>query len=143
MDAAEKTALVECTLIRAAEQLGDITESSMANYYRRFPEAKQAFHAHSPLDPGKLEGQMIENSLYCLMYWFESPGEIKILLSNSVPHHSDTLEVPPQWYAELIETTAEVVATTIPPENTLELTVWDELRSDLAKLIKQYGQYGR
>ncbi len=34
---------------------------------------------------------MVEQALYCLMYGFDSPGEIEILLLGSVPHHNDTL----------------------------------------------------
>lgn len=137
MKITEKIELVEQMLTRAAEQLGDITAPAMENYYRRFPEARAAFDGHGYSDRTQLEGLMIENSLYCLMYWFELPGEIEILLTGSVPHHSDTLQVPPKWYGELIEATADVIAATIPAENARELAVWDELRTDLRDLIEQ------
>lgn len=78
---------------------------------------------------------MIENTLYCLMHWFSSPGEIEILLLGSVPHHHDTLHIPADWYVDLIEATADVIAETIPAENTAELAVWNELRSDLRGVI--------
>ncbi|MFA5632615.1 MAG: hypothetical protein WC997_13985 [Porticoccaceae bacterium] len=136
MDTAEKMEIVEKILSRAADQLGDVTTPSMENYYRRFPDAGAAFENHSRHgDRAQLEGLMIENSLYCLMYWFESPSEIKIMLEDSVPHHDETLHVTPEWYKELIDATAEVIATTIPRENNQELAVWNELRNDLRTLI--------
>lgn len=140
MNTTDKISTVEQILSRAAEQLGDVTASVMERYYRSHPETRAAFEAHGYSDRSQLEGIMIENSLYCLMYWFESPGEIEILLAGSVPHHSETLQVSPKWYADLLEATAEFIATTIPADNAQELAVWDELRSDLRNLIEQSSQ---
>ena len=36
---------------------------------------------------------MVEQRPYCLMTWFECPGEVTGLLMTSVPHHKQTLEV--------------------------------------------------
>lgn len=135
MNSAEKTALVEKILMRAAEQIGDVTAPAMAVYYERHPEALAAFEAHGLGKREHLEGMMIENSLHCLMNWVESPGEIEILLSGSVPHHNDTLHVPPQLYTDLIEATADVIADTIPADNADELSVWREVRNDLRDVI--------
>lgn len=135
MNAAEKMALVEDILTRAAEQIGDITPTAMEVYYRRHPAAKAAFEANGLGKRTQLEGMMIENSLHCLMNWFESPGEIEILLGGSVLHHHDTLNVPSDWYSDLIETTAEVVAQTIPANNAAELAAWNEVRRDLRGII--------
>ena len=110
MNTAEKSALIEEILMRAAEQVGDITAPAMDAYYRRYPEVKAAFEAHGLGKRTQLEGQMIENALHCLMHWFESPGEIEILLIGSVLHHNDTLHVSTDWYGDLIETTAEIIA---------------------------------
>ncbi|MCK9563407.1 MAG: hypothetical protein M0R02_11900 [Bacteroidales bacterium] len=136
-----KLTLVEGILMRAAEQLGDVTQPAMEHYYRRNPEVRAAFDHHCVGNRPQLEGEMIENALYCLMYWFESPGEIEILLGGSVPHHNDTLDVPPHWYSELIDSTAAVIAATIPAANTEELAVWEELRSDLRKLIDDCSKH--
>ncbi len=135
MNTAEKAALVDDILMRAAEQIGDVTAPAMEAYYRRHPQALAAFEAHGLGKREQLEGMMIENSLHCLMHWLESPGEIEILLGGSVLHHNDTLHVPPNLYSDLIETTAEIIATTIPRENTAELAVWDEVRRDLREVI--------
>lgn len=136
MKADEKNALVELTLTRTAEQLGDITESVMALYYRRHPEAKDAFDKHGRGNRPLLEGEMVERALYYLMYWFESPGEIEISLSGSVVHHNDTLEIPPQWYGDLIKATADAIIDTIPAENSLELAAWKELCRDLDEIVE-------
>jgi len=135
MNTAEKSALIEEILMRAAEQVGDITAPAMDAYYRRYPEVKAAFEAHGLGKRTQLEGQMIENALHCLMHWFESPGEIEILLIGSVLHHNDTLHVSTDWYGDLIETTAEIIAETIPADNTAELAVWNEVRSGLRAVI--------
>ncbi len=135
MSTEEKTALIEAILMRAAEQVGDVTAPAMEVYYRRCPEARASFEEHCLGERAQLEGQMIENSLHCLMHWFESPGEIEILLGGSVLHHNDTLHVPPDWYIDLIEATADVIAATIPAENAAELAAWNEVRSDLRGVI--------
>lgn len=132
----ERTALVEQILLRAAEQLGDVTAPVLTAYYQRAPESKAAFEHHAGVNRSQLEGEMVENSLYCLMTWFESPGEIEMLLAGSVPHHEETLQVPPHWYEELLEATAGVIAATIPVDQSDELAVWDELRRDLRTLIR-------
>ena len=136
MTSAEKTALVEQILLRAAEQLGDVTAPVLTAYYERVPESKTAFEHHAGVNRSQLEGEMVENSLYCLMSWFTSPGEIEMLLAGSVPHHKETLQVPPHWYEELLEATAEVIAATIPADQTDERAAWDELRRDLRALIR-------
>jgi len=98
-------------------------------------DAEATFESLSQGWRGQLEGQMIENTLYCLMRWFEAQGEITIMLLESVPHHDETLQVPADWYHDLIDVTAEIVATTIPPTNSAELHVWSEVRNDLRRVI--------
>jgi len=137
-----RLASVEQTLTRAAERIGDITGPALDLYYRRCPEARAAFDAHSlSSNRGWLEGQMIENSLHCLLRWFEYPGEIEVLLGGSVLHHNDTLDVPPALYRDLIDATAEVIADTIPAENDQEREVWDGLRRDLRQLVDSSARW--
>ncbi len=131
-----KSERVESVLSRAAEQLGDVTAPAMTRFYRRVPEALISFETHGLGKRAQLEGLMIENSLYCLMHWFESPGEVAILIEGSVPHHSDTLDVPPLWYAELLDATAEVIAGTIPAEALSEHEAWQELREELRQIVE-------
>lgn len=139
MSNAHKLAIVEEILLRAAEQLGDVTQSVMAHFYHLHPEVRASFEHHCVGNRPQLEGEMIENALYCLMYWFDCPGEIEILLGGSVPHHKDTLGVSPHWYSALIDSTAAVIGATIPTGNCEELAVWEELRSELCHLIDVCG----
>jgi len=137
----EKKALLDVSLERAAELLGDVTGAAMARYYAAFPDARHAFETLWPGNRAQLEGEMVERALYCLMYWLESPGEIEILLNGSVLHHNDTLHVTPEWYSGLIEATAEVVVETIPRQNALEFAVWQELRDELRGVIAHSRQF--
>ena len=84
---------------------------------------------------------MIENSVFCMMYWLSDPGTIEILLTGSVPHHNDTLDVPPEWYSGLLEAVAEVVSSVIPADEVEERAAMDEVRSDLARLIESSRAY--
>lgn len=138
METAEKMELLDASLTRAAEQIGDITPSVMELFYSRYPEAKASFEALAAANnSAQLEGEMVERALFCIMYWFESPGEIEIMLSFSVPHHHDTLSINPAWYSGLIDAVVEIVTATIPPENTAEKAVWDELHAALRDIVEK------
>lgn len=141
MNSTKKMAVVDTILTRTAEKIGDITAPVMSAYFDRLPEARDLFKHHGLNNMENLEGQMVEQALYCLMYWFESPGEIEILLLGSVPHHNDTLNVPPRVYSELLNATADIVEGTIPRTNADEIAVWRELRDDLSKLILESSKY--
>src|SRR3546814_2301104 len=65
----------------------------MALYYARYPEAAASFEHHGLGKTAALEGEMVENCLYCLMHCIDRRGEIDILLETSVPHHHFTLDV--------------------------------------------------
>lgn len=131
----DKPAHIESILTRAADRIGDITAPAMQAFYRMHPEAEASFETLSRGWRAQLEGQMIENTLYCLMRWFEAEGEITIMLLESIPHHDETLHVPVDWYEDFIDVTAEIVATTIPRDNAEELRVWNEVRNDLRQVI--------
>ena len=132
----QNMALVEQSLTRAAEVVGDVTPAAIERFYSRFPEAKVAFEMHSRGNRSQLEGEMVERALYCLMNWFGSPGEVEILLSGSVLHHNDTLQVRPEWYGGLIDTTAEVIAQTIPVNQDAEHAAWQKLCRELSEVIE-------
>lgn len=137
MSQAEKTAVIEAILTRAADQLGDITPPVMKLYYQQFPDAKALFEHHGGHGIHNLEGDMVSQALYCLMWWFDSQGEIEFLLEKSVPHHSDELNVPKEHYVGFLNATAEVIQTVIPLQNSTERLVWDELCKDLIAVIDQ------
>lgn len=121
--------LVEAALEHAAEVLGDVTPLVMAEFFARFPEAEASFAHHSPHDPAKLEAEMVENALYCLMTWCERRSEVEIILQTSAPHHSDTLQVPSGWYSGLIVATADVLARAARSDE--ERGLWQGISAEL------------
>lgn len=141
METADKRALLESSLERAAEEIGDITKPVMDLYYQRFPNSREAFERLWPGRRDTLEGEMTERTLYCLMQWFDSPGEIEIMLMGSVPHHNATLQVRPEWFAGFIDATADVITATIPADRGDEQAVWQELRAELQELVDQSAGY--
>lgn len=141
MDTAAKRALLETSLERAAEEIGDITRPVIDLFYQRFPESREAFDRLWPGRRDTLEGEMTERTLYCLMQWFESPGEIEIMLMGSVPHHDATLQVRPEWFAGFIDATADVITATIPVDRTDEQEVWQELRAELQEIVDQSASF--
>jgi len=86
MENQNKQALLEAGLTRAAEKLGDITAPVLTHFYERFPDAVATFDQLWPGRRAALEGEMVERVIYCVMGWFEFPGEIEIMLLGSVPH---------------------------------------------------------
>ncbi len=129
-------ALLESGLARAADALGDITPGVMARFNARYPAARERFAALcSATGPERLEGEMVEQALYCLMRWLESPQEIEIILYGSVPHHAATLDVPPAMFTGLMEAVCDEIIATIPADEADELRLWEGLRADLVALI--------
>ncbi len=130
-------ALIEATLTRTAEQLGDITPRVIERLYRQFPAMEASFAHHGLGKQAQLEGDMVQNALYCLMDWHADPGSIEVMLFNSVPHHHYTLQVPPQWYAGLLEVTAEVIGETIPAAAEDERNAWQSLTAELLQVLEE------
>lgn len=110
MDPAAKHDLLERGLERAAECLGDVTGPVMAAFYEQFPEAQATFDRLSPGNRARLEGEMVAQTIYCLMTWFKFPGEVEGVLMTSVPHHEQTLEVRPDWYEGLLACSCAVLS---------------------------------
>ena len=127
--------LMETSLERAAESIGDITGPVVARFYEAFPEARESFEHHGLGKREALEAQMVENALTAAMTWLERPAEVRILLGGSVPHHKETLAVPPAWYRGLMEATIEVIAGSIPPGHPAELDLWNDIRRRLGEEI--------
>ncbi|PKP98633.1 MAG: hypothetical protein CVT74_10390 [Alphaproteobacteria bacterium HGW-Alphaproteobacteria-13] len=137
MDRAEKLALLDRGLTRAAEAIGDVTPVVMARYYARFPDAAGRFEHHGMGRTAALEGEMVETCLYCLMHCIERPTEIEILLDGSIPHHHFTLNVPIDWYQGLLDTVIDVIAETVPADAADEQHLWDEIRGQLGAVFTQ------
>jgi AcrR family transcriptional regulator len=141
MDLDRKKALLESSLERAAEALGDVTPQVMAAYYQRHPEARQRFDELLPGGGRRLEQEMVEQALYCLMEWYNAPAEIEIILTNTVPHHAETLGVRPQLFSELIAAVCDTIAATIPAHEAGERAVWRELREEMQRLVDEGARF--
>ena len=136
-----KSDTIDRILERAANEKGDITQQVMSRYYSQHPQAKEHFKRHSQFSWNNLEGEMVERSLYCFMYWAQSPGEIEFLLMGSVPHHADILGIPPDFYQGLIDATAAVIESTIPEENEDEKHIWTEMYQEIHDMFLQGKRY--
>jgi hypothetical protein len=141
MDLADKMALLDRSLERAAERLGDVTVPAMERYFTRYPDSLAAFELLRPGASARLAGEMVERTLYCVMQWLECPGEIEIMLLGSVPHHARTLEIRSEWFAGFIEAVVETIVATIPDACPDEHAVWRELRQDLLQLVETSALY--
>lgn len=121
---ARTTQLVDAVLERAAETLGDITPHVMERYYGRFPEARERFAFHSPENPARLEREMVEQALYCLMRWHSDRGEIEVILDSTIPHHEVALGVASDLFTGMLDALCETIAETIPADAELERGAW-------------------
>ena len=131
------------SLERASEQLGDITPIVMSTLYARRADARARFEDLAAGNRAQLEGEMVEQVLYCLMEWFTSPGEIEILLLSTIPHHIDTLGVGPGLFNDLISIVCETVIATIPASAEDERRVWTELEGELLAISETGASYAR
>lgn len=141
MDIEHKQQLLNCSLERAAEVLGDITAPVYALYYARCPEARLRFAEFHPDGPERLEGSMVEQALYCLMHWFEAPGEVEIVLIGTIPHHVETLGVTVELFSCLITAVCDTVVATVPAQAADERSVWRELHTDLMRVCAESAKY--
>ena len=137
MDKIRKLELMNAALERCADRLGDVTAPIMARYYALYPGGRAAFERWADGNLPRLEGSMVENTLYCLMTWLERPTEVKIILEQSLPHHHHTLHIPPALFSQFVEATADVVMETIPPGHDEEWSIWAEIRADLLEAMNR------
>lgn len=132
-----RTQLIENGLGRAAEALGDITQPVIDLFYARFPDARASFVHHSPRNPASLEAEMVGNTLYYVMRWFENPVEARIYFDTSVPQHRVALGVSPDWYRGFIEAFLDVIEPAAEPRDGEEMAAWTELREGLVGLVER------
>ncbi|MFC0589330.1 globin domain-containing protein [Novosphingobium aquiterrae] len=132
-----RTVLIEARLERYAEQFGDPASAVLARFFGRYPDAKASFAHHAPHDPEKLETEMVGNTLYYLMTWFDSPVEARIYFDTSVPQHRVALGVPPDWYRAFIEATLDEIEEAVQPASAEESAAWAEVRDALVGLVER------
>lgn len=132
----ERLAVIEAGLERAADRIGDVTAPVIAEFYARFPDARASFAHHMPMNPASLEAEMVGNTLYYVMTWFERPAEARIAFDSSVPHHRIALDVPPDWYRGFIEAFLDVVEPAAVGDET-DRAAWHDLREGLVGLVER------
>lgn len=135
MDMDAKTTLLETSLERAADKLGDITDPVMNRYYAVHPGARESFREHGLGNTVKLEAEMVESVVYCLMTWLDRPEEIRIMFGSTVPHHEETLHVNSDWFSGLVDAAVHVINETIPDAQQNERALWDEIHKGISDLI--------
>jgi hypothetical protein len=123
--------LLDTLLQRAADRLGDLRPHVMKRFYGRFPHALDIFETESAGNREKLEGDMVEQTLYCLMTWVERPTEIRIVLQSTVPHHEAALHVPEALFGGFVDAVVETIADTIPAEARAERDLLASLQAGL------------
>lgn len=128
---------LEEVLMRVAESVGDLTGPTMELFYSRHPEALEAFEHHGLGKRERLEAEMVDTALYCLMTWLERPAEVAIMLYGSVPHHRNTLHVLPEWYRGLLGSLFDVVAAEIPEGANEDLALIESIRGGLLDAISE------
>lgn len=128
-------ALIERSLERAGEAIGDITAPLMARFYAAHPAAQASFEHHGLGKRALLEAEMVGNVLYCLMTWFERPEEIRIILYDSIPHHQETLKVEAGWYEGMLWAGIDLIEETLPEDVADERAAWEAMRAGLAETI--------
>ena len=143
MEQADDAVLINAVLERAAELLGDITRPAVDLCYARHPDSRALFHALDMHNPARLEGAMVEQSLYCLMYWAESPGEVEIVLMTTIPHHIETVGVSAELFTQFFEAVFDVVAETIPAGEPEQRKAWEEQRTELLGIMASSAAYAR
>ncbi len=141
MDPSDKSALLATTLGRAAEQLGDITPHVYARYYAAYPEARGHFVQLQPEDSARLEGEMVEQILFCLMELPEDRIYIEIILLHTVPQHLEDLDLPLSLFDGLICAVRDVIGDLIPAANASERSAWYELAADLLGMVHHIARH--
>jgi len=131
MAPSSKMQLLDTIMERACDILGDVTPHVFNLYYVTFPEARAHFVKHARSKCGQLEGQMVEQILYCLMEWPESPEQVKIILLDCGPHHVETLDIPPGLFCGLIDAVCNVIDKTIPQQEEDEKALWKSIHNDV------------
>lgn len=109
----------------------------MAKYYASHPEAKISFAEHGLGNSVKLEAEMVESVVYCLMNWYDRPEEIRIMFGSTVPHHKHALNISSEWFAGLIDAAITIISDTVPEFSVDELAVWEEIRVGFQTLVEE------
>lgn len=131
----ERQATLDSIMMRASDTLGDITPDTLSIFYHRYPDAKSLFEYWGGIRRDRLETEMIAQGLYCLMYFYDRPVEISIILRDTVPYHRLVLNVPPETFLGLIVALGEVIFDTIPASAKNEIQLWEDLQAKIREMV--------
>ena len=132
----DRLALAERSLERLADERGDVTGEVLAAYYARHPDARASFEHHGLGHTQLLEARMVSESLFLLLQWIESPSTARIDHGTAIPHHNDTMQVPPHWYLGLVDAALEVLLDSIPSDSGDEIAMWLAVREEFAGFVE-------
>lgn len=135
--AVQQQALLDRSLNRAADVLGDITPHVFARYYDTFPDARRCFLEHGGTTPHDLEGEMVAQVIYLLMEWVREGSWATYIWATTVPHHVYTLHVPVTYFVGLSDAVIDTIVATIPPDCESEQRYWDEVRTATHDLVAE------
>ena len=139
----DPVSLMEAALTRAAEQVGDITGPVIERLYARCPASRAHFAELGSDKIGRLEADMVENTLFALMEWLTDGATIAINLGDTVPHHMAVLGIGVDAFAALVEETAGVVIDTIPTDRPAERAVWQRIRDEILEVVASSAEWER
>jgi hypothetical protein len=125
--------MLDRILSRAVDRLGDLRPAVMTRFYGKYPETRALFSEQSAGHPQRLEGEMVEQTLYCLMTWVERPAEVAIVFRSTVPHHEAALNVSPGLFLGFVDAVVHVLLTTSPPRHPEERALLESLRAALRR----------
>lgn len=132
----QRARIVEEIFEQVAETLGDITKPVMQRAYEAFPEAKQSFKQHGLGEKlSDLEAVMVEQTLYCVIGWVESPGASKVTLDTTVPHHAETLNVPLPFFWSIFTALFDLVKASIPAADKKKIEVLTALQAEIEDYV--------
>ncbi len=136
----EKQGSIEKILELVAQERGDITEEVLDLYFKRYPQARQIFReAGSNNTELRLQQEMVESGLYCLMTYFERPTEVEIILLQTVPHHN-FLNIPTDYFCGLHDAIFDVIESATPMNYSKEKKSFQELRISLTEIIQSSSE---
>lgn len=136
-------ALLDRVLDHAAGMLGDLVPSLFERYYRRFPEARDAFSRLALGDVARLEAAMADACLYCVLHWLERPLEVRLILADQVPHHGEVLGLDPRWVGGLVDETLAVIRDTLAPNDVAGRALCETLARELGAEVAAAGAVRR
>lgn len=135
----QKLDILNHSLERAAEELGDINALVQSRYYKAYPEAEEEFNRlafQNRNTRSRMENSMIDSVLYCFMVWFEHPKEVDLTLQGASLQHTET-KIPLAVVVGLLETTADVILSTVDRDDTETRRIWQELQNSLIEIMDQ------